>query len=231
MLKLVLRHRIKIALAVLVMAAGVLGVIYWGVPFSLRDADHAKDVTLAWLEEANPVFLLLAIAVLPLAGFPISPLLVMGGVVYGETVGMLVGAGGVALNNVLGYWVAAWLREPVRGWLERRGVNVPEVSRGDGYKIVLLLRVTPGLPATVQNYVLGLSGIPFWTFFWVSLPPQLVIVAGFVLTAGALFEGQWGLIILGVSLLLVFGIVGRLIHSHRKNTSAAHAAEPDQPQR
>ena len=223
MLKLALRHRIKLALALLLLVAAVAGVVVWGWPFSLDDLFVAKDKVIAWLEETNPVFVLLAIAVLPLIGFPISPLLILAGMAYGGTVGMLVGSAGVALNNTLGYWIAALFRRPVRRWLQQRGVKVPEVEPRDYIKIILLFRLTPGLPASVQNYVLGLARIPFWLFFWLSLIPQLVIVAGFVLTGGALFEGQWGVILLAVSLLVVFGIVGRLVQEHRKKKTAQDA--------
>ncbi len=227
MLKLVLRHRIKIAVVLLLLVALVVGITAWGVPFSIQDIVRSKDVVLGWLEDTHPAFVVAAIALLPLVGFPISPLLILAGMAYGEGVGMLVGAAGVALNNAFGYGIAAFFREPVRRWLGERGVHPPEVEQGDYAKVVLLVRVIPGFPATLQNYLLGLTRIPFWTFFWVSLPPQLVIVAGFVVTGGALFEGQWGLIILGISLLLVFGIVGRLIQSHRKKKLSENATDTD----
>ncbi|MBC2595125.1 VTT domain-containing protein [Ruficoccus amylovorans] len=224
MLKLVLRHRLKVALVLLALVAAVVVAVLWGPNVGMADLLRAKDEVLGWLRDTPAAVVTVAIAVLPLAGFPISPLLILAGLAYGGPVGMLIGVAGVALNNALGYGIAAWLREPVRRWLERRGMRVPVVQRGDYVKVVLLFRLTPGVPAFLQNYVLGLSGIPFWTFFWVSLPPQLVTVAGFVLTGGALFEGEWGVIVLGVSLLIVFGIVGRLIHSHRKKKELTDAA-------
>ncbi|MGE9293966.1 MAG: TVP38/TMEM64 family protein [Puniceicoccales bacterium] len=231
MLKLLLRHRIKVALALLLGVAAVAGVLVWGVPFGLDEVMRAKDAILAWLEGTHPALMVCAIGFLPLIGFPVSPMLILAGIAYGGVVGLAVGVGGIALNNALGFGIAAWLREPVRAWLEKRGVRVPEVEPRDFVKVVLLFRIVPGFPATFQNYILGLTRIPFFTYFWVSLIPQVIVVAGFVLTGGALFEGRWGVVLLGVSLLLVFGIVGRLMQEHRKKNTLNNGAGPDNTSR
>lgn len=222
MLKTLLRHRIKLALIALLGASvAVVGIILWEEQYNLEDVLRLKNETLAWLKGTHPAIVLASIALLPLFGFPVSPLLIIAGVTYGGTGGMVVGTVGMALTNTLGYAIAARLRGPVQIWVERKGITVPDIPPRDYVKIVLLFRVTPGFPVTFQNYLLGLARVPFNTYFWVSLPPQLVTVAGFVLTGGALFEGKIGLVLLGVSLILVFAIVGRIVQQQLKKKQTA----------
>lgn len=38
----------------------------------------------------------------------------------------------------------------------------------EGWKIVLLLRLSPAVPFTAVNYVAGLTCISFWNFMWPS---------------------------------------------------------------
>ncbi len=230
MLKLLMQHRLKLAAAALFFVVlAVVGIVLWGEQFDLQEVLRQKQELEKWLEGAHPGILLVALAVLPLLGFPVSALLLIAGVTYGEVTGMVVSMLGLMLNNTLGYAIAAKLRAPVQTWVEKKGVKVPVVPPRDYTKIVLLFRITPGLPLCFQNYLLGLARIPFLTYFWVSIPPQLVVVAGFVLTGGALFEGKRGGILLGLSLILVFGIVGRIIHTQAKKkqndaTDSAHTS-------
>jgi uncharacterized membrane protein YdjX (TVP38/TMEM64 family) len=38
----------------------------------------------------------------------------------------------------------------------------------DGWKMVLLLRISPIVPFTPLNYIIGIMSISFWAFFWAS---------------------------------------------------------------
>ncbi|MEM8550211.1 MAG: VTT domain-containing protein [Verrucomicrobiota bacterium] len=222
-----LRHRLKTAALVffgLVVAA--LSIFLWKEEFNITDVLRAKDTVLVWLQGTHPLVIFAAIAFLPLAGFPVSALLIAAGITYGGTVGMVISVLGIAVNNTLGYAIAARLRGPIQRWVDRKGIRVPEVPAKDNARIVLLFRIAPGFPLTFQNYLLGLARIPFWTYFWVSLAPQLIFITGFVLTGGALFEGRWGTILLGASLILVLAIVGRILYGQHNRKPQDHAAEP-----
>ena len=226
MLKLLVQHRLKVAaLALLGMAAIAVGIVLWEKQFNVQDVLQRKDELLHWLQGTHPAILLAALALLPLFGFPVSALLIIAGLTYGPLGGMIVSMLGLMLNNSFGYAIAARLRGPLQRWVEKKSVRVPVIPPNEYVKIVLLFRITPGLPLCFQNYLLGLARVPFATYFWASVPPQLVVVAGFVLTGGALFEGKWGMILLGVSLILVFGIVGRIIQGQVKQKQTNHAAD------
>lgn len=69
-----------------------------------------------------------------------------------------------------------------------------------------MLRITPGVPLFVQNYTLGLLGVPLLHSLVIALPICGLYTSGFVLTGGAIFKGHIGLIIAGFSLLAAASI-------------------------
>jgi uncharacterized membrane protein YdjX (TVP38/TMEM64 family) len=71
----------------------------------------------------------------------------------------------------------------------------------------LVFRITPGIPFFLQNYVLGLARVPFRTYFIVSLLAQTAWTFGFVISGGAIFEGNFGLAITGCCLLTVATLI------------------------
>lgn len=224
MLKLFGQHPIKFSFAVCLGLGAVVGILLWQEQFDMDDAIRLKDEALGFLQGTHPALLLAAIAILPLFGFPVSPLLLLCGLAQdgeqNKMLGMLIGVVGIALNDALGYGIASWLREPVQRFLVRKKIIVPNIPDKDAAKVVILFRVTPGFPLPFQNFLLGLACVPFFTYMWASLLPQTVIVAGFVLTGGAIFEGQWGMMLLGISLIIVFAIAGRIIMQQRKKKAA-----------
>ena len=180
------------------------------------------------LSEIHPLILFAAIALLPLIGFPVSPLLVAAGVAYDHATGLMIGISGMAVNDALGYWLASTvLRERVESFVEKRGWRIPVINEANTIKIVTIFRLTPGFPLPAQTYLLGLAKVPFFTYMWVSVLAQCIPVAGFVLTSGSIFEGSWGIVFIGVSLLVVMAIAARMITNHYgKSITRSDTAEP-----
>ena len=97
--------------------------------------------------------LLAAQVVLPLFGFPVSPLWIATGVRAGVLWGSVLSAGALAVNLTLGYWLARkWLRQPIEKWLHARGKKAPQIREADETLWILLLRVTPGVPFNQQPW-------------------------------------------------------------------------------
>ena len=166
----------------------------------------------------NSSFLLLAIAILPGFGFPVSPLLVLCGSLTAKT----------------GSWVAAWLltsaamwtnaawtylfavgpgRKFAKGFLDKfnnKGIKVPQV---EGYQLALILRVTPGIPLPVQNYLMGVTGVSAKVYWGVSFPVLSLWSLGFVRFGEGLLEGDSKLIITGIGLLVVISVIARIVYA------------------
>lgn len=152
-----------------------------------------------------------ALVFLPGLPIPTSALLFTAGVVWRENPLMAVGLCMLAmlLNLTWTYWLAAG---PARRIVERilassTRVRIPEVSKGDHLKLILVMRLTPGFPFFFQNYVLGFMRPPFLLYLPVSLLCSGVIGTGFVLSGAGLADGKLTPVLTGVSLIVLGGVI------------------------
>ncbi|WP_309396567.1 TVP38/TMEM64 family protein [Cerasicoccus maritimus] len=175
------------------------------------------DQVFQWLEAINGIFLLPAIALLPLIFFPVSVLLVLVGYKFGPVYGLLLAVTGVALNDAISYWLArTFLRGPILRLLERKKIKVPKISASQEVRFVALLRIAPGTPMIIQSYLLGLANVNFRRYMLLSVPIQAVHVFLFIMFGDAIFEGKVGTIIFAVSLFIVVGIICRMVYTRQK---------------
>ena len=175
-----------------------------------------------WVSERHPAYFALLLAIAPLFGCPVSPLLVMAGGVYGQTMGVIWTILGMTLSNILAFWIAAYgLREQVEHWLIKRTTRIPEVSREESMRLILVVRLTPGIPFCLQNYFLGFVRVPFIRYLFMSFLLQLLPVCGFVIFGGSIFEGKFGLALIVMSLLVVIAIVARMVHARIQKSKNA----------
>lgn len=171
--------------------------------------------------EANPWALVAVLATLPGFGFPISPVLVLFGIVlaplYGLTATLALALTAQGLCTI---WTYALAAGPMRGLLKAyivRHRELPELTNGNAIRLGLILRLTPGIPYALQNIVLGLIGMRLRPYLLVSLPTTSIWTAGFVITGGAIFKGQIGRAVSGIVLLIILVLATRIWS--RKNAS------------
>lgn len=170
---------------------------------------------------SHPWLIFAALLVLPGVGCPGSVLLVLAGAVWGPTpasCGLALLA--IGLNIVWTHVLAAGpgraiilrvLGERWKRWEGMGGTN--------RLQLAVMLRMTPGMPLFVQNYVLGLLQVPLLHSLAVALPITGLYVCGFVLTGGAIFEGRVGLAVSGLGLVVAAAVVVRLIATVRRKRS------------
>jgi uncharacterized membrane protein YdjX (TVP38/TMEM64 family) len=173
---------------------------------------NSISLVLDWCR-ANPIGLFLAIAILPGFAFPSSPLLILAGIVWGSTTtGCALAVSAVLINVIWTHWLSAGpCRSLISRILGERWERWQSMPRTNLWKIALMLRITPGVPLFVQNYTLGLLGVPLRQSFAIAFPLACLYGSGFVLTGGAIFKGHIGLVIAGISLLVVASIGINLI--------------------
>jgi uncharacterized membrane protein YdjX (TVP38/TMEM64 family) len=80
--------------------------------------------------------------------------------------------------------------------------------------LIVLLRVTPGVPFPVQNYLLGLAGVPFGKYLLVSSLIQCPINAAFILFGDALLQGRGKMALIGLSVILALTAGTHLLRKH-----------------
>jgi uncharacterized membrane protein YdjX (TVP38/TMEM64 family) len=128
---------------------------------------------------------------------------------------------GTVLGACIAFLLGARLGPRWISHLEKvRGVpRVMEAIRAHGWRLVIMLRLAPVLPSSLQSFIFGASHIPFIPF---CLATTLGILPGVALgvtlgmAAGeGLAEGvfQWRALVLGVG--SVIGIIALVIFSRR----------------
>ena len=96
-------------------------------------------------------------------------------------------------------------------WL---GYKLPEVSEANHRGLVILVRVTPGPPYVLQSYLLGLAGIPFPTYFFISWVISSSYACAFVMFGDALMQGRGKMVLFSIGLFAVLTVGVQLLRRH-----------------
>lgn len=201
----------------LLAAALGLGIIAVGLWLLWRAGYDWRAV----LEGTSPWVFFLAMATLPVCGFPISVCYVYAGMAFDPMTAVIACWAALAINMTLSYWLS---RTILHGWVERvfakRGWKIPELKGETVFRVTFLVRTVPGPPFFFQNLGLAVAGVPFGTYLWVSLLAQGSIAAGVIYCVGTLSRdpGSVGGIVAGVvvGVLLVFKGVKWILKQRRK---------------
>jgi uncharacterized membrane protein YdjX (TVP38/TMEM64 family) len=169
--------------------------------------------------QAHPVLLFLAIALLPGMGFPASPLLIAAGVAWGgglRACSLAISA--IAINMSWTYFLATGIGKPLLLRLFGKRLQKWDAPQGKNlYLITAALRLTPGIPFFLQNYALGIMGIPFRPYILISLPLNAIYVIGFVVSGGAILSGSIAHALAGLGLILLVTLLLRYLRSRYRS--------------
>jgi uncharacterized membrane protein YdjX (TVP38/TMEM64 family) len=204
---------LKLALAAAVAAVAAVLI--------LRGLDWRECVArgMGAIRGAGPWAFFAAMALLPAAAVPMLAFSLTAGSAFGPQMGLggVVAAGiaAVTVNLVLTYWLSRWALRP---WLsrliERLGYRYPKVDRADMTDLIVLLRVTPGVPFFAQNYLLGLADAPPVPYLAISCAVSWTQTAAFIVFGEALLHGRGRAALLSLSLLLALGAGAHLLRRH-----------------
>jgi uncharacterized membrane protein YdjX (TVP38/TMEM64 family) len=162
------KHHIWIAVLVVTLLAAALGGIFLFTDFEF--AVFTRSVT-DWVDTLNPIAVLPLMALLPIAGFPISVVYLVAGARFGPLWGGAVVALATACHFIGTHAVArSFLRAPIERFVERRHKKLPEIPQDEQIAVSVVAALVPGLPYFMRNYLLALSGIPLRVYFWTCLP-------------------------------------------------------------
>ncbi len=182
---------------------------------------------LGLIRDAGPATFFLAMALTPAAGMPMSFFSLTAGSVFAPQIGMpaviALSLAAITFSMAFSYFLATRLLRPVlESLLTRLGYKLPQIKSGDATDLIVLLRVTPGIPFPVQNYLLGLARAPFGKYLLVSCLIQLPTNTAFILFGEALLQGRGKVAFISLSVILMLMAATQLV---RKRYSAKKAAE------
>jgi uncharacterized membrane protein YdjX (TVP38/TMEM64 family) len=196
-------HKIKLFFSTIMAGAVIL---FAAVYFTELNVEDIKGWGQFWIDEIQtwpPILFFLMVALLPLIGCPISPLFIMAGIRFGVVWAIPFSLSALAVNLVLSHWISTKiLHSFIQRIANRWNYELPKVSHKNAAKWVFLVRLS-GAPLAVQNYLLGLSYVPFWPYLWVSLAVQAPIVIGVIIFGESFLSGNMGKALLGLGLLVV----------------------------
>ncbi|HYC73090.1 MAG TPA: VTT domain-containing protein [Opitutaceae bacterium] len=177
---------------------------------------------------AGPVAYFTAMAILPAFGVPGTAFTLTAVPVFGPRLGtvpvLALALAALTANIALTHFLASrWFRPPLQSLLRRLGYKLPQVESADVTDLIVLLRVTPGIPFPVQNYLLGLAGVPFVRYLVISCLIQWPINVAIMLFSDALMHGKGRL-----AFLALMGLLALLTATHlvRKHYGARRPAPP-----
>ncbi|MEA2061735.1 MAG: VTT domain-containing protein [Thermodesulfobacteriota bacterium] len=182
------------------MAVIILLVVFLGFKY------HAWEwISRQLNENTHPVLILGLFAVLPVLGFPISIFLVLLGLRFGPWYGMLFMMAGMPLHLLATFGLShSFLRPWMERFAQKKAFTIPRVPAHRQVEFSFIFMAVPGLPYTVKNYMLALSGVPFHIFFLMGWGVNALLGALFVILGGA--ATQWG-IILPVILVIIAAVI------------------------
>ncbi|HYC69796.1 MAG TPA: hypothetical protein VEB66_01230 [Opitutaceae bacterium] len=110
-------------------------------------------------------------ATLPVVGFPISPVYVGAGALFGPGPGALVVMGVTAVHLVATHLLARTvLRGSIERWRRRWSRRLPVVPPGERVTLVAMVVIVPALPYIARNALLAFSGVPLRLLLGVAVP-------------------------------------------------------------
>ena len=226
----------KKSLLLLLAVVGAVGLI--AVAVLLRVMSVQEIVTFSrgaiarvqdWAKTVGPIPFFTAMALLPAAGFPIMAFTLSAGVLFVPQIGLgwtLVGVLlSIGINMALTYWLARYaLRPLLEGLIRKLGYGLPQVAQENHLGLTLLCRITPGPPFFVQNYLLGLAEVKFWTYLWISWLIQGMYAVAMVVFGDSLMQGSGKVIFFAVCALVALTVAIKWVrrrYSQRRKVATA----------
>jgi uncharacterized membrane protein YdjX (TVP38/TMEM64 family) len=220
----------KAILVALVIAVLVIMAKYFDLQQVFREA-------LAWISGLGPLGPLIFVTLYILACVLLLPgsILTLGaGVVFGVVKGSIAVSIGATLGATCAFLVGRYLtRDWVARWIagNEKFKAVDEAVAGEGWKIVLLTRLSPVFPFNLLNYAFGLTKVSLRHYFfasWLGMIPGTVMyvylgsLAGDLASLGAgghtRTTAEW--VLYGVGLVATVGVTVFVTRLARKALAA-----------
>ena len=230
---------IKIVLAVLILAALIAAATFFDLQQIFRD-------TLAWISGLGVIAPVIFIAIYILACVLLLPgsILTLGaGIVFGVVKGSIVVSVGSTVGATCAFLVGRYF---ARGWVsEKIGRNekfnaIDDAVASEGWKIVLLTRLSPVFPFNLLNYGFGLTKIGLKHYIlasWTGMIPGTIMYVYIGSLAGDLASlgtgnrtrttGEW--ILYGVGLLATLAVTVFVTRLAKRSLAGRIRLEENQP--
>jgi len=192
---------------------GISGAIgYWawqrfGAPPPGEMLAQGRELALDWLQSIPLPVYILAFAMLPSVGFPLSLFYLTVGAVCGHLGwGLALAWSCLASNMALAYWLARGVAHPlIERFIAVRGIRIPKITPRNQRKVTVLVRLSP-LPFALQNFTLALGHVAFPLYMVWSFVVKAAIGTGVIVFGQSLLQGRFKMAFAGI-----FAVVGVML--------------------
>jgi uncharacterized membrane protein YdjX (TVP38/TMEM64 family) len=199
--------------------AAVAGLAY------LLWSSWGHEALITWKREAQPLPFFAAMAVLPAIGVPMTPLFVLAGATFGSRMGLLGSALALGAHLAICYSLAHFMRPWLGSLMRRFRGDLPDFgeSHRGALRFTLAVKLTPGVPAFLKNYGLGVAGVPFGLYLVVSMLITGAYGAALVVLGESLFEHDRSQAVVAVAVVVVLAAAVWIwrSRSHARQTARA----------
>ena len=188
-------NRVRVAI-IAVLAVAAIGVFFW-----LPQATDTLVIALDWIDSIGPwgPVLFVMIYIIGCVLFvPGSLLTISAGLIFGLFLGTIT----VSIGSTLGAGAAFVLaRSVLREWVDKATAATPrfqaldEAVGREGFKVVLLTRLSPLFPFNLLNFAFGVTKVTFRDYMlasWIGMFPGAVLYVYIGTAAKSLAEAISG---------------------------------------
>jgi uncharacterized membrane protein YdjX (TVP38/TMEM64 family) len=208
-------------------AAALVLLVAAGLVVRGLDLRALLEQGLGLIRSAGPVAFFTAMVLLPACGVPMLAFSLPAVSLFAGRLGLvpvlLISVAAMTANLVLTYGLARrGLRPLLARLVARLGYKLPQVEAGDVTDLIVILRVTPGIPFFAQNYLAGLADAPFGKYLFVSCLITWPMNVAIMLFGDALLHGKGRVALVSFCLMLALAAATHLVRRHygAKNKAA-----------
>ena len=178
---------------------------------NLENIPRLKEqfLALGWLAFIIFFFAYIIVCIFFLPG---TPLTLLGGIVFGPLLGTLYTVTSASAGLAISFLIARYTMRDLM--LEKLGssdafTKIDQGVKEQGWRILVITRLVPVFPFSIQNYIYGLTDIKFLTYWGLSTLFIIPGTAAYTMSAGAVLSGEFSttnLIYLGIGALCFVGL-------------------------
>lgn len=172
-----------------------------------------------------PIIFIMAYILATILFLPGLPLTVLAGIVFGPIAGTIY----VSIASITGAGMAFIIARYIGRDAMIKRFSKNEVFKkidvgvlNQGWKMVAITRLVPLFPFNVQNYIYGLTGIPFITYILVSWVCMLPATVAYVFLAGSIVGGDGSgtktimYLGIGVALIILLSVLAKVLDKSKE---------------
>lgn len=178
-----------------------------------------------WVTSLPATGLLLALALLPIVGFPISALHIATGARFGVTAGLAAVAATTVVHLLGSFVLARWLDRPTRRLLTRLGWHLAFVPAQAAWPFTFWIALLPGVSYALKNYIPPLGGVSLRVYLGAHFPLHVLHALVGLSLGHATIKFNWTLGTLLAVYIIVLTLLTRSLTRRFRGVTAARAGD------